>query len=145
MLGIMRVMGLTWPNRVDQLLTYADQTLPIIGWISLDCIMWEGGALRRSVKRVLMQLLLLGKRLQCPRRPRLQTFCSAFIVCTLSMGDSLAKKVVVFALTVIIAALPLLHGGVLSWAECSKTLRSLSPLDFITVSCFYPMLCTSYW
>jgi hypothetical protein len=57
----MRVMGLTWPNRVDQLLTYADQTLPVISWISLDCIMGEDGPLRRSVKRMVVQLLLLGK------------------------------------------------------------------------------------
>jgi len=56
MLGIMRLMGLSWPSTVENILTYTDQSLPVIGWISIECIMSPFG-MRRSIKRTLLQLL----------------------------------------------------------------------------------------
>jgi hypothetical protein len=62
MLGIMRLMGLSWPTTAENILTYTDQSLPVVSWISLECLMSPRG-LRRSIKKTLMQLLTVGKLL----------------------------------------------------------------------------------
>jgi hypothetical protein len=61
MLGIMRLMGLSWPSSAETMLTYADQTLPVVGWLNLDCISPRVGGLPRPLARVLLQLLVPGE------------------------------------------------------------------------------------
>jgi hypothetical protein len=58
MLGIMRLMGLSWPSSAETMLTYADQTLPVVGWLNLDCIVPDSVLLPRPLARALVQLLV---------------------------------------------------------------------------------------
>jgi hypothetical protein len=62
MLGIMRLMGLSWDPSAEKLLTYADQTLPVVGWLNLDCIVRGTDLLPRPLARVLLQLLVPGEQ-----------------------------------------------------------------------------------
>lgn len=65
MIGVLRNLQMQWPDALQKMVIYFDQTQSTNTWVSLDCSMTDlsDGAtqVRRSVKRSLALLLLPGR------------------------------------------------------------------------------------